>query len=106
VAQAPLGWAALRRAIYKRDRGICQVCLTRVGRQWDCGHLVERYLGGPDSLENCYLSCVHCNRGGDKPVHTTLPEALAWLAAQQEMARGLAQEHPDWVPFWQALSGR
>jgi hypothetical protein len=33
-----VSWPRLRRAVYRRDQGRCQVCLSRVGRLWDAGH--------------------------------------------------------------------
>jgi 5-methylcytosine-specific restriction endonuclease McrA len=80
-----MSWLRLRRAVYRRDRGICQVCLSRVGRLWDAGHLVDRIAGGADTEANLVLMCVHCNRRV-KPIHRTRDEALAWLREQQEQA--------------------
>ena len=42
-----MSWLRLRRAVYVRDRGICQVCLLRVGRLWDAGHLIDRASAAP-----------------------------------------------------------
>lgn len=95
-----MSWDAIRRAVYLRDRGTCQVCLLHVGRLWDAGHLVERYLGGPDTLENLVLMCTHCNRKL-KPVHQSPDEARAWLHAQQQIARGKAAD--TWRPFYDAI---
>ena len=98
-----LGWGRLRRALFLRDRGICQVCLLRVGRLWDVGHLVDRCMGGEDLLENLVLMCVHCNRTR-KPLHRTRDEALAWLSAQQDSARG-RKVHADWERWCEAMFG-
>ena len=92
------GWRALRMQVYRRDRGVCQACGMRVGRIWDAGHLVERALGGPDTLENLYLSCVHCNRTC-KPEARTASEARAWIRNR----RGGGTM--EWRPVWEALRG-
>jgi 5-methylcytosine-specific restriction endonuclease McrA len=81
-----MSWLTLRRRVYRRDHGICQVCLSRVGRLWDAGHLVDRIAGGQDTLDNLSLMCMACNRTR-KPVTPTRAEALAWLHDQQEQAR-------------------
>lgn len=81
-----VSWLILRRSVYRRDRGRCQVCLQRVGRLWDAGHLVDRCVGGGDTLDNIVLMCARCNRS-IKPIHRTLDEARRWLAAQHEQAR-------------------
>jgi len=97
-----VSWDTIRQTVYHRDRGTCQVCLLHVGRLWDAGHLVERYLGGSDELENLVLMCVHCNRKV-KPVHQDLGDARAWLYAQQQVARGKALD--TWRPFYDTLYG-
>jgi 5-methylcytosine-specific restriction endonuclease McrA len=99
-----VSWAALRVQVYRRDGGICQVCLARVGRRWDVGHLVDRCVGGPDTLGNCVAMCEHCNRRR-KPIHRTLEEALGWVAEQQRASRS-GRETQDWRPFLQAMFGR
>lgn len=100
-----LSWRSLRRAVFERDGGICQACLCRVGKVWDAGHLVDRIVGGSDTLTNLYLSCVHCNRTV-KPIHRTLAEARAWLAEQQQRARTGREVTADWEPFVKAMLAR
>jgi 5-methylcytosine-specific restriction endonuclease McrA len=81
-----MSWLTLRRRVYRRDHGRCQVCLSRVGRVWDAGHLIDRIVGGDDTEANLVLMCQGCNRSL-KPIHRTRTEALAWLREQQEQAR-------------------
>ena len=93
-----MSWAALRKAVYERDGGICQVCRLRVGRIWDAGHLVDRIVGGADELDNLVLMCQRCNRTL-KPIHHTREAALAWLeTAHKEQVR-------DWRPMWELVRG-
>lgn len=99
------GWMTLRRQVYRRDSGRCQVCLQRVGRLWDCGHLVDRCVGGRDELSNLYLSCVRCNRT-TKPIHRTRPEALAWLHAEQQRARTGREVGDEVLAFTRAMYER
>lgn len=100
-----VSWARLRLEVYRRDRGICQVCLAQVGRRWDTGHLVDRCVGGPDELANLALMCLHCNRLR-KPIHRTRAEALAWLREQRRRARTGRDLAVDVMPFLQAMYGR
>lgn len=98
-----MSWRRLRRAVYARDRGRCQVCLSRVGRIWDAGHLVDRCVGGIDCLENLVLMCQRCNRSL-KPIHRTLDEAQAWLAERQRRARtGRDVLSETWIPFMERM---
>lgn len=100
-------WRVLRRRVYRRDAGRCQVCLGKVGRLWDLGHLVDRAMGGGDLESNLVLMCVHCNRK-KKPLHRTRAEALIWLLDQQDLAR-TGRELPEgerWLEFSRLLFGR
>jgi 5-methylcytosine-specific restriction endonuclease McrA len=100
-----MSWLRLRREVYRRDHGRCQVCLLRVGRLWDLGHLVDRCAGGQDLAENTVLMCVNCNRTR-KPIHRTRDEALEWLREQQERARTGREVTADWRPFYDAMFRR
>lgn len=86
----------LRRHVYARDRGICQVCRLRVGRLWDARHLVDRIVGGQDELDNLVLMCIHCNRT-QKPIHRTLAEAEEWIEQQHRPVPA------TWRPFFDEL---
>ena len=101
-----MNWARLRVFAYLRDMGRCQVCLEKVGRVWDLGHLIDRCVGGADELENVYVMCQHCNRT-TKPVHRTREEALEWVGEQRRLATGLPlANRDDWEAFLFALYGR
>jgi 5-methylcytosine-specific restriction endonuclease McrA len=98
------GWLSLRRLVYERDAGRCQVCLLPVGRRWDAGHLVDRCVGGDNTLSNVVLMCARCNRS-EKPIHRTLEEALEWLQRRRDLARG--RELPeDWRTFHELMYRR
>ncbi len=98
-------WRVLRQMVYARDGGRCQVCLQRVGRIWDLGHLQDRCRGGADELENLVLMCVRCNRS-EKPLHGTRDEARVWLRGQQQRATTGREVTDDWRPFLTAMYGR
>jgi len=89
-------WRTLRKQVYARDRGVCQVCHMRVGRLWDAGHLVDRIAGGTDDLDNLVLMCLHCNRTV-KPIHHTLREAYEWIDQQHQPVSS------EWRPFLEGL---
>jgi hypothetical protein len=70
-------WLKLRSAIYIRDRGICWVCNGFVKLlEYDLGHLVDRCMGGTDTIDNVAVMHKKCNLA--KPLHATLEEALKW----------------------------
>lgn len=59
----PRDWAARRRAVYKRDRGICQWCRRSVSwSDYHCDHIYPRALGGhPSAMRNLQTLCGPCN---------------------------------------------
>jgi len=62
---------AERIAIYRRDNGLCQMCLQE-GKpekecrvpwsQYDADHVVPHAKGGPTTVENAQVLCAHHNR--------------------------------------------
>lgn len=70
-------WHMLRSEAYARDRGICWICHEFITLdEYDCGHLVDKSMGGSDIIEN--LAPMHklCNLS--KPKHRTIEEAIIW----------------------------
>lgn len=53
----------LKKDIYSRDKGICQICLKRVNEQsWEADHKIPWIKGGKTSLENGQVTCKKCNQ--------------------------------------------
>jgi 5-methylcytosine-specific restriction endonuclease McrA len=75
-------WSTIRRRIWERDKGVCQVCgydLNNEPQYYELGHKVDRVAGGSDMDDNLCVQCNCCNRL--KPVHETLEEYDAWANA-------------------------
>lgn len=89
--------AAVRNAVSKRDRGICQHCGRRatraevskrgvlqywddVGRVYHLDHRVPTSQGGESTPENLLLSCAPCNLSKRRAVAANDPEVLAILS--------------------------
>lgn len=73
-----LAWSTLRRYIWKRDKGKCQVCLREITRdQYQCGHMVDRTHGGSDRLSNLVTMCGACNQ--TKPLTPTKEDYWLWV---------------------------
>lgn len=52
-----------RRNIFLRDKGQCQYCGRRVGRDdWEMEHVIPRAQGGTTKYENVVVSCTKCNQ--------------------------------------------
>jgi len=56
-----------RIAIYRRDKGVCQVRLKCVGVEctwdnWEADHRIPWSKGGRTTVENGQLACLECNR--------------------------------------------
>jgi hypothetical protein len=72
VKDARRGFTAQQRlAVFRRDGGICQLCLRCDGAKlrwdaWHCDHVLPWSEGGPTSVENGRASCPDCNlaKGG------------------------------------------
>lgn len=71
-------WTQLRKLIYERDGGICQVCLTQCEYElYECGHIIDRLVGGRDLPSNLVCMCVSCNRCKD--VTETIAKYVSWV---------------------------
>ncbi len=75
----PRSWPSIRRLIWRRDNGTCQVCNREVSDYFECGHIVDRVAGGSDLPSNLVTMCYLCNRL--KPIHETREQYVAWLEA-------------------------
>lgn len=53
-------WSALRRAVFMRDRWLCQRCGTP-GRALECDHVVPLAKGGDHSMANLQTLCRECH---------------------------------------------
>jgi 5-methylcytosine-specific restriction endonuclease McrA len=72
-----LSWDQTRQLIWERDGGVCQVCGDAIEwREYECGHIIDRCVGGSDRLSNLVCMCIVCNRL--KPLTKTRAEYLAW----------------------------
>ncbi|MYD87062.1 MAG: HNH endonuclease, partial [Acidobacteria bacterium] len=63
-----------RLAVYRRDRGVCQVRLRCDGEKvrwdaWHCDHRTPWSSGGKTTVENGQVACPECNqaKGADMP---------------------------------------
>jgi hypothetical protein len=72
----------LRRAIYKRDKGICWVCheFVEFDKDYDLGHIIDKCNGG--SYEPTNLTVMHHKCNLSKPEHKTIEEAIRWQMSQ------------------------
>lgn len=76
----PESWSVIRRRIFYRDFKRCQACgdeLTE--RNYWCGHVVDRIIGGSDEDGNLVTMCAICE--DLKPLHESRAEFDAWVAS-------------------------
>lgn len=74
-------WRSIRKRIWLRDRGICQVCESDMNghpEYYECGHIIDQAAGGKDHDDNLVVMCISCNRR--KPLHETREEYDHWIA--------------------------
>jgi hypothetical protein len=71
-------WFVIRRRIWTRDTGVCQVCQTKIALcDYQCGHIVDRMAGGSDRDDNLVVMSGASNQF--KPVHDTRAAYDAWI---------------------------
>jgi hypothetical protein len=76
-------WRKKREQVYLRDGGRCMVCGYSLAGEdaayYECGHIIDRFLGGSDHINNLVAMCIACNRL--KPGTRTRAEYLAWASS-------------------------
>jgi 5-methylcytosine-specific restriction endonuclease McrA len=75
-----MSWNRIRKIVWERDGGTCQVCgeiLEWDYWGWECGHIVDRCMGGSDRPSNLEVMCYWCNHR--KPPHKTKAEYYEWV---------------------------
>ncbi len=73
-----MSWDTLRKHVYERDKGVCQVCGEWTAPEiYECGHVIDRCVGGLDELSNLVAMCICCNRL--KPEHATRAAYDEWI---------------------------
>ena len=56
-------WEAVRQRIYRRDKGICQVCGKKISlEETDVDHIIALCLGGDNSDDNFRSLCEDCHK--------------------------------------------
>ena len=88
----PTGWQALRRAIHRRDQGICQGCGQPVGDRWQVDHIVPVAEGGGDDPDNLRLLGVDCC-----DTHSDKTKAEAMRGRKRRSPRRPPSPHPGIV---------
>ncbi len=105
-----MSWAKTRKQIWERDRAVCQVCGVNLHQSiYECGHIIDRTVGGSDRLANLVAMCVVCNQL--KPFTETIDLYLEWARTGGPVwsTIELFQHDPDKQPalfplaFYQAL---
>lgn len=72
----------IRQAVYSRDVGKCQVCQEDVSIElFECGHIIDRSVGGKADLNNLTAMCLRCNKV--KPKHLNRGEFERWVQSRE-----------------------
>jgi len=78
--------ARYKRALYKRQDGVCPLCLRPLadGRPVNVDHKIPRSAGGTDREDNLQLVHVECNQ-----LKAADPnQSAAWCASHERLLRG------------------
>jgi hypothetical protein len=54
-------------------------------KHYECSHIIDHCVGGPDEPFNLVAMCVFCNRM--KPVHWSRSEYADWVRSFQDQIR-------------------
>jgi 5-methylcytosine-specific restriction endonuclease McrA len=94
IGKRPGNWGTLRNKVWKRDGAYCQVCLIGISKDlYECGHIIDRYVGGPDTLDNLTVMCIWCNQS--KPTHRTREEYDEWRIEQYNLLQASINYHAE-----------
>jgi hypothetical protein len=74
-------WRQLRQDVVKRDQGLCQYCGNK-GTQAD--HIIPRYGGGLDVLQNLVCVCATCNKLVGGRVFKTFDDKKKWILSKRD----------------------
>lgn len=88
-------WKRIRKRIWERDGGVCHVCDRRMSFDiYQCGHIIDRVIGGCDRDSNLVAMCAPCNRYV-KGFHRSHDEYQYWLGIDPAVAdaRAYARRH-------------
>jgi 5-methylcytosine-specific restriction endonuclease McrA len=69
-------WHVVRRAVLRRDGSVCRYCGSETDKP-DVDHVIPRYEGGTNEIDNLVVACATCNRSKGKRT----PDA--WLQKPQ-----------------------
>ena len=85
----------MKREVWERDKGICQLCGIRIGiwQQTSLDRIIPGARGGRYTLENVQAACGRCNaRKGD----TEVPKFA--YAPLDRLTKLLADGRIEWTP--------
>ena len=81
-----LSLPTLRKLVWERDEGVCQVCLKEIPySDYQCGHMVDWALGGSNRLTNLVAMCGVCNQ--TKPMTSTKEAYWRWVQMRRRMRK-------------------
>jgi hypothetical protein len=85
----PPRWSRLRKMVFMRDGGYCQVCFWKLDYKlsYTVGHIIDRCVGGSNQLFDTVAMCDVCNFRL-KPVHRTHREYIDWVKKCRQLWTG------------------
>lgn len=94
----------MRAAVIKRDGLTCQLCGVEViegGRgptALNMDHIIQRAIGGPDTLDNLRVACAQCNMRRPRPVTEYVAQSRTYnriISARRRERRRNTEHVPD-----------
>ena len=69
----------LKSVVFKRDNGLCHLCLKKASNDWQLDHVISLNDGGPHCYANTAVACKSCNLS--KHDSSWSGDAARWRAA-------------------------
>ena len=77
--------------IFKRAKGFCELCASKIFGRWVAGHIIAHALGGPTTIENGRAECLLC--AGQTHIEDTMTAARARRLAGLTGQRARREKH-------------
>lgn len=94
-------------AAWERAHGHCEQCRSKIFTRAEYDHIVEDYIGGDNSLENCRVLCPKCHKAKTRESRPAIDKTRRIIEkrAGVRQGRGFPKPPPDYDPWTRTRRG-